>query len=188
MAFPAFAVAGAVALTGLGQFPKKPVDINFIVRAALALTLALTLLDALRETVQEDAVPYLTVHIEMDQYMYDNTGAYYNAMTHLPAGSRVLLMWEPRGFYCPPTVTCTADVLFDHWKLPQIADGLTVDAEFARYRADYDYLLFFGSLYDQYLEFSIYPDLDRAFPAERDQRMTPVWTDGVRYTLYGWKS
>ncbi len=187
MALPAFAVAGAVALYGLGRFPRKPVDINFIVRGVLALTIALTLVDAVRDTVAEDAVPYLTAQISMDQFMYDNTGAYYGAMTHLPAGSRVLLMWEPRGFYCPPTVTCTADVLFDNWKLPQIAEKLTPDGVFARYRSEYDYLLFFGSLYDQYLEFSTYPALDRTFPAERDQRMTPVWTDGIRYTLYGWQ-
>ncbi len=188
MALPACAAAGAVALHGLARFPKKPLDINFIVRAALALTLALTLLDALRETVREQGVPYLMAQVEMDDYMYANTGAYYNAMINLPAGSRVLFAWEPRGFYCPATVTCTADVLFDNWKLPQTAEGLTPDEVFARYRAEYDYVLFFGSLYDQYLDFSTYPELDRAFPSERDRWMTPVWTDGVRYTLYGWNS
>lgn len=188
MALPAFAVAGALALHGLARFPKKPLDINFIVRVALALTLVLTLLDALRETVREQAVPYLTAQVSLDDYMYANTGAYYNAMTHLPAGARVLFVWEPRGFYCPTGVTCTADVLFDNWKLPQFAEGLTPDEVFARYRADYDYVLFFGTLYDQYLEFSTYPELDRAFPTERDRFMTPVWTDGLRYTLYGWKS
>ncbi|MFN8450792.1 MAG: hypothetical protein U0521_19970 [Anaerolineae bacterium] len=45
----------------------------------------------------------------------------------------------------------------------------------------------FSSLYDQYLEFSTYPDLDRAFPAALERWMKPVWTDGIRYTLYGWK-
>lgn len=187
MALPAFAVAGAVALHGLALLPKKPVDINFIVRAALALTLALTLLDALRETTAEKVVPYLTAQAGMDEYMYASTGAYYNAMIHLPEGSRVLFAWEPRGFYCPTTVTCTADLLFDNWKLPQFAEGLTPDEVFERYRADYDYVLFFGTLYDTYLEFSTYPALDRAFPSERDRWMTPIWTDGVRYTLYGWK-
>lgn len=188
MALPAFAAAGAVGLHGLAQFPKKPLAINFIVRIVLAVTLALTLLDALRETTREQVAPYLLGEAETGDYMYANTGAYYGAMTNLPPNSQVLLMWEPRGFYCPPIVTCAADVLFDHWKLPMLTDGLTPDQVFERYREQGDdYLLVFGSLYDQYLEFSIYPDLDRAFPDALDRWMTPVWTDGVRYTLYGWR-
>jgi 4-amino-4-deoxy-L-arabinose transferase-like glycosyltransferase len=188
MMLPAFAAAGAVALHGLANFPKKPFDINFIVRALLALTLALIALDTVRETVRQQVVPYVVAQLGLQDYMYTNTQAYYNAMINLPPDSRVLLMWEPRGYYCPPTTTCTADVLFDNWKLPMLNNGLTPDEVFERYRAEgQDYLLVFGSLYDQYLEFSTYPDLDRAFPEMLDRWMTPVWTDDVRYTLYSWK-
>ena len=186
MALPAFAASGAVALHGLAQFPKKPLAINFIVRAVLALTLTLSVLDAFWETSHEQVVPFLLAQEDLNTYMYTNTQAYYNAMVNLPAGSRVLLMWEPRGFYCPETVTCTADVLFDQWKLP-LLDGLSPDEVFERYRADYDYLLLSKALYDQYLEFSTHHDLDAQFPAALDQWMTSVWTDEVRYTLYGWK-
>src|SRR5262249_27290120 len=101
MALPAFAAAGAVALHGLALFPKKPVDINFIVRAALGLTLALTVLNAVWEVGREQVVPYLLAQEDIGDYMYANTGAYYNAMQQIPAGSKVLMMWEPRGFYCP---------------------------------------------------------------------------------------
>ncbi len=175
MALPMFAAAGAVALHGLASFPKKPLDIHFIVRVALALTLALTLLDALRDTVREQVVPYLTAQVGLSDFMYANTGAYYNAIQQLPAGSRVLFMWEPRGFYCPPTVTCDADVLFDHWRLPMLDEGLTPDQVFVRYRSEGDdYLLVFQSLYDQYLDFSVHPDLDREFPNTLDRWMTPV--------------
>lgn len=188
MVLPAFAAAGAVALHGLANFPKKPFDINFIVRVLLALTLALIALDTVRETVRQQVVPFVVAQDDMSDYMYANTGAYYNALHSLPPDSRVLLMWEPRGYYCPPTTTCTADVLFDNWKLPMLNDDLTPDEVFERYRAEgQDYLLVFDSLYEQYLEFSTYPDLDRAFPETLERWMTPVWTDGVRYTLYGWK-
>ena len=58
----------------------------------------------------------------------------------------------------------------------------------ARYKAEgYDYLLLAQSIYDLYLPFSTYPEIDRAFPAALDAAMIPVWTDGLRYTLYGWK-
>jgi hypothetical protein len=109
-------------------------------------------------------------------------------MVNLPKGSRVLIMWEPRGFYCPFDVTCTADVLFDNWKLPMINEGLMPEQVFERYRErGYEYILWFRSLYDQYLEFSTRRDLDELFPAALEQVMEPVWTDDVRYTLYGWK-
>lgn len=189
MVLPAFAAMGAVAFHGLAQFPKKPLAINFIVRVVLAVTLALNLLDTVRQTVYEQVVPYLTANASMDDFMYRNTGAYYGALDNLPPDSHVLLMWEPRGFYCPPQTTCTADVLFDNWKLPMINEGLTADDVFARYREQgIDYLLFFPTLYEQYLPFSLYPDLDRAFPAALERWMQPVWTDGVRYTLYGWRA
>ena len=55
---------------------------------------------------------------------------------------RRALMWEPRGYYCSPTTTCTADVLFDNWKLPMINEGLSADEVMARYRQQgVDYLL-----------------------------------------------
>lgn len=188
MTFPLFAAAGAVMLHGLAQFPKKPLDINFIVRAILGLTLALTMLDAVREVAKEKVVPYLVAQTEMDDYMYANTGAYYNAMINLPPGSRVLFLYEPRGYYCPPTIICTADVLFDNFKLPMLNEGLTPEQVFAGYREQgYDYVLLFHSLYDQYVEFSTHRDLDELLPAALEQAMEPVWTDTLRYTLYGWK-
>lgn len=188
MVLPTFAAAGAVALRGLAAFPKKPFDINFIVRVLLGLTLALTALDVVRATVRQDVLPYLTGDKSLPDYMYTNTGAYYNAMLNLPPDARVLFMWEPRGYSCPAATTCTADVLFDHWKLPMLNDGLTPDEVFERYRAEgQDYLLYFDSMYEQYLQFSTYPDLDRAFLEALERWMEPVWTDGLRYTLYGWK-
>ena len=186
MALPAFAASGALALHGLAQFPRKPLAINFIVRAALALTLMLTVLDAFWTTSHEQVIPYLLAQEDLTTYMYTNTEAYYNAMLNLPAQSRVLLMWEPRGLYCPATVSCTADVLFDQWKLP-LLDGLSPDQVFEGYHADYDYLLLSHALYEQYLDFSTHRDLDAQFLISLDQWTTPVWTDGVRYTLYGWK-
>ncbi len=149
MALPAFAAAGAIGLHGLAKFPKKPLDIGFIVRAALALTLALTLIDALRTVASDQAAGYLLGETTLDDYMYANTQAYYGAVSQLPEGSKVLLMWEPRGYDCPPSVTCTADVLFDHWKLPIFAEGLTPEEVLARYKAEgYDYLLLAQSIYD----------------------------------------
>ena len=86
MVLPAFAAAGAIGLHGLANFPKQPLDIGFIVRAALALTLALTLIDALRTVASDRAAAYLLGATTLDDYMYANTQAYYGAVSQTAGG------------------------------------------------------------------------------------------------------
>ncbi|MBE2272250.1 MAG: hypothetical protein IAE80_28705, partial [Anaerolinea sp.] len=190
-ALPAFAVTGALGFAGLANFPKKPLDVNWMVRAALTITVALGLFDVVNTFVKDKPAPYLLGQITLDDYMYTNTGAYYGALQNLatlPEGSQVRLMWEPRSYYCPPTITCSGDVLFDHWSMP-LRNGATVDEVFAGYRAaGDDYLLLFMTGYETYLSVTQHDEYDQQFAAAIEQSMTPVWTDGLRYTLYGWST
>ena len=96
MAFPAFATAGALAFNALRRFPEKPVMVAFIVKAAFVVTIGLTLIDAAGTLVRDRNAAYVFGQTTLDDYMYANTGAYYNAMQQLPAGSQVRLMYEPR--------------------------------------------------------------------------------------------
>ncbi|MBK8027508.1 MAG: glycosyltransferase family 39 protein [Chloroflexi bacterium] len=188
MAFPAFAAAGGLVFVGLRRFPEKPVMVGFIVRAIFVATLALTFFDAAGTLIRDRAAAYLFGEIALDEYLYENTGAYANAMVSLPAGSQVRLMYEPRSLYCPETVRCLPDVLFDHWLRPRLA-GDSAEAVFESYKAaGDDYLLVFHALYDQVLTVSRDRALDEEFRTAIDAAMTPVWTDGLRYTLYGWKN
>lgn len=190
MSLPAFAVAGSLGFAGLANFPKKPLDINWMVRAAFVLTFALGFSEQLQTFTREQSAAYLTGQIALDDFMYTNTGAYYGALQNLatlPAGSQVRLMWEPRTYYCPSTVTCIPDSLFDHWARPQLY-GATPQEVFAQFReSGDDYMLFFHSGYDLYLNVSHHADQDRLFPQMIADYLTPVWTDEVRYTLYTWK-
>ncbi|NUQ04814.1 MAG: glycosyltransferase family 39 protein, partial [Anaerolineae bacterium] len=187
MAFAAFAAAGGLAFVGLRRFPEKPIMIGFILRAIFIVTLLLTFYDAAHTLVRDRAAAYLFGEIAPEEYLYENTGAYANAMQHLPAGSQVRLMYEPRSLYCPESVRCLPDVLFDHWLRPRLA-GNSAEAVFAAYRAaGDDYLLVFHTLYEQVLTVSRDRALDEAFMSALEAHMTPVWSDGVRYTLYGWK-
>lgn len=190
MSFPAFAVAGALGFAGLARFPKKPVDIHFIVRSLVVLTTALALVEAVHSTVRDQVVSYLFGETPIDEYMYANTGAYYGALRHLdtlPEGSQVRLMWEPRTLYCPASVRCIPDIMFDNWVRPMLY-GADADAVFAQYReAGDDYLLYFHAGYELYTTFSHHAEYDVLFPQTIERWMTPVWTDGVRYTLYAWR-
>jgi hypothetical protein len=171
--------------------PKKPLDVGFIVRALIVITVSFNALDAVRIWLREGAPQYLFGLISQDEYGYLNTFAYYPAMRSLealPEGARVRFMWEPRGYYCPAHVTCTADVLLDHWLYPAVR-GSDPDAIFASYRAaGDDYLLIWRAGYDEYREvFSRYgAQIDAFYPA-LERHMVEIWTDGLRYALYSWR-
>lgn len=187
VALPAFAVAGAVGLDGVFKFPKKPLAIGFIVRVALIVTLILAAIDSVITAAHEDTLGYLFASRAQEDYMYANTQAYYNAVAlNLPPDSQVRFMWEPRTYYCPPTTHCIPDAIFDNWTRPQVL-GLT-DDPFAYYREQGDdYLLVSRALYDNYLPFSRYPELESTFFEQLEASMILVWTDGVRYSLWGWR-
>lgn len=189
VALPGFALASAAAFHGLSRFPRKPVDIGFIIRAAFIVTLMLHLIDITTSVARSRVVGHLTGVVSREDYFYAQTGAYYGAMQALetlPAGSQVRLMWEPRGYYCPANVSCIGDMLFDHWSRP-IAAGQSEDETFAAFRAaGDDYWLLFHSGYETYLGVSQRRAIDEVFAAALEQAMVPVWTDGLRYTLYTW--
>lgn len=190
MTLPTFAVAGALGFAGLANFPKKPLDINWLVRVSFVITFALGFVDQVEAFTRELALPYLMGQPTLGDFMYANTGAYYGALQNLstlPEGSQVRFMWEPRTYYCPPTVVCIPDILFDNWARPQL-HGANPDEVFAQFReSGDDYLLFFHSGYDLYLSVSHHIIEDQLFPEALAAAMTPVWTDEVRYTLYTWK-
>jgi hypothetical protein len=191
MALPLFAVLGALGFVGLEAWPRKPIDVRFIIRAMLVITLALGAVDALRSQVRDQVVPHLLGIVSADEFMYANSGAYYPAMRQLetlPAGSQVRLMWEPRAYYCPDHVTCRPDVLFDYWARPLVL-GASADEAFADFRAQGDdYLLLFHTGFELYSTYSAYVEQDVLFLPALERWMTPIWSDNVRYTLYTWRA
>lgn len=207
-ALPLFAVCAAVAVTGVERLPRKPIAIGFIVRAVIAFTLALNLLDVTTAFVRDRAAAPLLGLMTAEGWRYEQTGAYAPAMRELAAleragvlrtGARVRFFWEPRGYHCPETLVCAADLLFDHWSRPQIPAALIdqsavhaqlppdFDAVRARYADDAAWLVF-DTGYEAALAESPRPRIDGAFRAFLDRYMQPVWTDGVRYTLWQWRA
>lgn len=190
MALPVAAVLGSLGFHALWQFPEKPVQIAFIVRAALAVTLALGVVEAAREFAAERTLPYLLALESRDAYLDANLGAYANAMreleTHVPPGAHVLLLWEPRSYYCPPTVTCQPDILFDHWARPLQTGATAAEVIAGWHAAGVDYVLLWQTGFEGAAlnPSSAFSGENAQFAAARDAAFEPVWTDGVRYTLY----
>ncbi len=195
--FPAVIVLGVLALHNLEQWPQTPLNISFLVRTLLAFTVLLAGFNIVHE-VSRANLPRYFVQQDTDGFLQDNLGNYYAMVRHLetlPTASTVLFLWEPKSFYCPTTITCVPDVLFDHWWRP-LRLGSSADEIMQQWRAaEVDFMLVAGlnqgsgTGYDFALNENpaVKAELEQ-FPAMLEQYLEPVWTDNSAYTLYSWNS
>ena len=191
MGMPTAACLAAIGFYSLTKWPRKPLDIAFLARAILVITLSFSLVDAIRDTFQSKLLPTLLGTISREDYVTSKLGVYTAAMDELaklPEGSQVRILFESRGYYCPQNVTCLTDILFDYWARP-LKKGATSDQVFKEWRdAGDDYIL----VYDLGYTFNA-PDVrfvneNALFPDALKSHMEQMWTDGVGgYTLYKWK-
>jgi hypothetical protein len=193
VALPVAAVSGGLGFYSLSRWPRKPLDLYYIVRAILVLTLAFGLLDVIGATVQNGNVPYLMAYTSRDDFLLGNrdSGIYYSIMQRLgklPAGSTVRVMWEPRAYYCPAAITCIPDILFDQWSHPR-KNGQMPEQIFMAWQSEGDdYLLLFDAGYGFYArEDKHFAVENLSFRSELLRRMAPVWSD-LDYTLYAWRT
>ena len=195
---PAVAALGALAFQSLTFWPKRPLNMDFILRGTLAFTVLLGAVNIAYDFSKAHPGSYF-VENDADGYLRTNLGNFYATMRQLDslsAGSRVLFMWEPKGFYCPDDITCLPDTLFDHWAYPLRRGTADSDSLMPQWRDqdDIDYLLVWGLEdgsgfgYDLWLGKDAFALSENAlFPAALAKYMQPVWTDGAAYTLYTWK-
>lgn len=194
---PVVGVLGALAFHSLSRWPKRPVHIDFLMRAALVFTTLIGSINIARTLTSANPGVYY-VENNPDRYLRANLGNYYAAMRQLdtlPAGSTVLFMWEPKSFYCPAHITCIPDIVLDHWSHP-LRLGSSADDLMQQWRdTDHiDYLLVWGLKPGSGLGYDLWLHEDAAvraqnelFPAALDMYGEPVWTDGAFYTLYAWR-
>ncbi|MBZ0285986.1 MAG: hypothetical protein K8I30_00120, partial [Anaerolineae bacterium] len=192
MAMPVTAILGALGFYSLSRWPRKPLNVYFLAQALVTMTLIFTVIDVIRDTVRTQVLPVLTANLSRDDYLDANLGIYINAMRQLnklPESSTVRFMWEPRAYYCPKTITCLPDILFDYWPHAIRHEGKTPDAVFGAWKdAGDDYLLVFDLGYEFHVTDSRFLDENPLFREALDRWMTRVWEDGVGgYTLYVWK-
>ncbi len=191
MAMPVSAVAAALGFHSIGRWPRKPLDMGFVARALIALTLIFATLDVVRYTVKSKVVPYLLAEFSADDYRTENLGVYnvdMKRLAELPEGSTVRLMFEPRTYLCPSNVFCMGDMLFDYWARP-LQGGASPDDVFKAWKeAGDDYLLVFNVGYDFNAKDPRFSSENALFPDTLSRWMTPLWSDDAKgYTLYGWK-
>ncbi len=189
VAAPVPAVLGGLAYYHVSRWPRRPLDMRFMLHVLLGFTLLLGSIDVLHRFASTRALPHLANTISADAYLRANLGTYYDAMQQLgtmPQDSRVLLLWEPKAYYCPSAVQCTPDVLYDVWYRP-LMQGRSVAEQAQAWRTAYDYLLVAQANYDFWLVEHEYARAENEqFPAFLAQHLQSVWRNDA-YALYVWQ-
>ncbi|HWQ04330.1 MAG TPA: hypothetical protein VN452_03135 [Longilinea sp.] len=115
--FPAFTGLAAFGYWGLSRVTLPQVRLNRFFNTLILLVLVFNLLEVSAFTWKSSAPQAAAGLMTGEDYLADNLGWYQRAMQavrELPAGSRVLMLYEPRSLYCAPT--CASDEILDRWK------------------------------------------------------------------------
>lgn len=188
--FPLMAALGGLALHAVEAMPKKPLQAGFILKALLAVTLLFSLVEALHTTIALRPLSPLVGLVSREAYFRGELGPMRDVLEqldHLPDGTRVRFLFDPRGAVCGTRITCLGDTLFDFWSGARRA-GASPEDIFAGWAAEGDsYLLVFNEGHRLWTEdgMSYWPAEDAELPAALDLLGVPVWTSpGGLYSLY----
>lgn len=194
---PLASILSGLAYHSIENWQKRPIDMVFIVQAAIILSIFFGIFDYLTYFANTNVLDYHANIIDEDEYLHQNMGVLYDAMLELetlPDESRVLFMWEPKTYYCPDTLSCEGDLLFDNWSRP-LQMGLTPDDLIEQWQTNYDYVLLFDvdtnsntdgySLWSRLHGFALEENV--LFPQYFYPNVNEVWSDEIAYTLYTWR-
>ena len=127
-AFGAAAVLGGVALDRLSLLRRPQLAIDWLIRVAIAIALALLLYTQVGQFAQANPLPVLLGQESSHDYLARRLGAYQlvmDTLMTLPPGSNVVFLWEPRSYGCltsggeslqaGQSITCQPDALLDRF-------------------------------------------------------------------------
>ena len=114
--FPALATLAAAGFEAASRLQLPGVRVGRVLAALVALALSLVAVNESLHFLSVDPLPVLAGAQSRQAYLVDRLGWYALAIqrtSDLPPGSKVVLLWEPRGYYC--RVDCQPDVILDRW-------------------------------------------------------------------------
>ncbi len=115
--FPAWAILAAYGFFGLEQSNLPKFKISWLTSMLVAFSLGLNAYETGMNLLRRDALKFVTGQINESKYLTQSMGKFAPAMDsirNLPRGSKVLLLWETRGYYCVPA--CNPDETIDEFK------------------------------------------------------------------------
>jgi hypothetical protein len=114
--FPALAVLAGAGFSSLSKSTLPGIRLGRIASFLVIFVLALNVFEIGVQTVRQRAFPALLGEITSETYLDENLGWFAPTMRSiqkLPSQARVLMLWEPRSFYCWPK--CEPDEILDRW-------------------------------------------------------------------------
>jgi hypothetical protein len=145
LTFGAVAVLGGAALDRLRAVQPPQLALDWLVRAVISLTLALSLFSGIGDFLQADPLPVNLGMESRDSYLKRRLGWYYPAIEYvnetLDEDSVVLFLWEPRSYHCTANRRhhrrrCRPDALLDRWLHTIHLYGHDSEAIASAWRAD----------------------------------------------------
>lgn len=115
---PALALLGAAGVDGVRGLNTAALRLSLIVNAAFALVLGLSAFEVVTGFVSQNPLPYLAGTQSASDYAAAQLGWYepaFERVNALPAGSRVIFLWEARSLACAALIQCVPDVVIDRW-------------------------------------------------------------------------
>jgi len=135
--FGLVAILGGLALDGLPALRRPQLDVAWLARAVVSVTLALLLFSTLTRFLQIDPLPVALGLEAREDYLARRLGWYYVAIEtinrELPPDAVVLFLWEPRSYHCQRV--CWPDALLDRWLYTTYLYGHDADALARAWRA-----------------------------------------------------
>ncbi len=114
--FPGITLLAAVGYDYLSQYKFKNIRLEKVMNGLILLVFILNVVHLSLYNLEKRSLLNI-FSIESDEsYLEANLGWYAPAMREvqdLPSGTKVLMLWEPRGYYCIPT--CDPDEILDRW-------------------------------------------------------------------------
>lgn len=114
--FPALALVAAAGWEALQGLRIPGLRLGRLAAALMIVTLAFNALELAATVIHIRPLEFLVGETGPEDYLDHNLGWYAPAMRAvraLPPGSRTLLLWEARPFYCLPA--CDPDEIVDRW-------------------------------------------------------------------------
>jgi hypothetical protein len=194
--FPVFgllAVLAGAAFAHADRLRRPQLDTGWLLRVIVVLTLALLLVTQVVGFLATQSAARALRRGERDAYERRQLGVYPEvmaAMNALPAGSRVIFLWEPRSYACRE-VECWPDALLDRLPLTHAAlAGRAGDCRRLAGAQGFTHVLWYehGMRFIDEAEFDPLGPADLQVAAElQAEFLQPVETWEDAYTLYAWR-
>jgi hypothetical protein len=134
--FPGIALLSARGFEGLWGIRLVKIRLGALASVSAILVLGIQAIGFGASWVASGIPNYLAGAMTEQEFLENHLGWYARAMESvhsLPDGSRVLMLWEPRGYYCGEI--CGADATIDRWYL-SLRTGGSAPATLAEWRRE----------------------------------------------------